>query len=99
VEPAGRKGKSAPPATLAASYGGRHVAAVHALPAATAGRAPHGEAAVAARREMPDLGNATLRDALVRLRALGVEVDYTGEGRVVGQEPAPGTALKRGARA
>jgi cell division protein FtsI/penicillin-binding protein 2 len=51
------------------------------------------------RNEMPDLREATLRDALVRLRALGVEVEYTGEGRVTEQVPAPGTPLHKGARA
>ncbi len=45
---------------------------------------------------MPDLTNATLRDALLRLREIGAEVEYTGEGRVVGQQPAPGMPLRRG---
>jgi hypothetical protein len=44
---------------------------------------------------MPDLRNATLRDALLRLRALGVEVEYAGEGRVQEQSPAPGTPVRR----
>lgn len=48
---------------------------------------------------MPDLRDATLRDALVRLRALGVEVEYSGEGRVREQRPEPGTPLRRGDRA
>jgi membrane peptidoglycan carboxypeptidase len=47
---------------------------------------------------MPDLQNSTLRDALLRLRELGVEVEYTGEGRVIGQQPDPGTPLRRGMR-
>ena len=49
--------------------------------------------------EMPDLRESTLRDALARLRTLGVDVEYTGEGRVIEQEPAPGTPLRKGARA
>jgi cell division protein FtsI/penicillin-binding protein 2 len=51
------------------------------------------------RAEMPDLHNATLRDALVHLRRLGVEVDYDGAGRVQDQSPAAGTPLRRGDRA
>ncbi len=46
--------------------------------------------------EMPDLHNSTLRDALQRLRTLGVRVDYQGEGRVLEQTPAAGTPLRRG---
>jgi cell division protein FtsI/penicillin-binding protein 2 len=53
----------------------------------------------AQRGEMPDLRDATLRDALRRLRALGVEAEYSGEGRVQDQQPAPGTPLRRGAKA
>jgi cell division protein FtsI/penicillin-binding protein 2 len=60
-------------------------------PAASGGARPE-------RGEMPDLRNATLRDALLRLRALGVEVDYAGEGRVQEQSPAPGTPVRRGDR-
>ena len=47
-------------------------------------------------RTMPDLRNATLRDALLRLREFGVEVEYQGEGKVVEQEPAPGSPLRHG---
>ncbi len=47
-------------------------------------------------RTMPDLRNYSLRDVLRRMRAAGIEVEYDGEGRVVGQEPAPGTPLHRG---
>ncbi len=50
----------------------------------------------AARGEMPDLRNSALRDALMRLRALGVEVEYSGEGRVQEQFPEPGAPLRRG---
>ena len=31
---------------------------------------------------MPDLRNATLRDAMARMQALGAEVEYQGEGRI-----------------
>jgi beta-lactam-binding protein with PASTA domain len=48
------------------------------------------------RSEMPDLRNSTLRDALQRLRIMGVRVDYQGEGRVQEQSPAAGTPLRRG---
>ncbi len=48
---------------------------------------------------MPDLQGSTLRDALNRLRALGIDVDYEGAGRVREQVPAPGTPLRRGDRA
>lgn len=48
---------------------------------------------------MPDLRGAALRDALLRLRALGVEAEYAGEGRVREQAPPPGTPLRRGDRA
>lgn len=51
------------------------------------------------RATMPDLEGVTLRDALNRLRLLGVEVDYEGAGRVTKQFPAPGVALRRGDRA
>jgi cell division protein FtsI/penicillin-binding protein 2 len=65
--------------------------------AASASR-PVSGAGSAGAQEMPDLRNATLRDALQRLRALGVQVDYEGEGRVMEQVPAAGTPLRRGAR-
>jgi beta-lactam-binding protein with PASTA domain len=45
---------------------------------------------------MPDVQHCTLRDALLRLRALGLQVDYRGNGRVLRQSPAPGAALKGG---
>ena len=47
---------------------------------------------------MPDLRNATLRDALQRMQAMGVDVQYNGEGKVVEQDPAVGTPLRRGSR-
>ena len=49
-------------------------------------------------RLMPDLRNATLRDALHRLQELDVEVEYHGEGKVLEQDPAPGTTLRKGGR-
>ena len=91
--------KPGAPAALAASYTRPGTTSVRELPGAVADRKQSRAVASVARGEMPDLGNATLRDALVRLHALGVEVEYTGEGRVIEQEPAPGEALKRGARA
>jgi hypothetical protein len=63
-----------------------------AIPAASTSPAP-------ARDAMPDLRNATLRDAILHLQRLGVEVEYTGEGLVKEQTPAPGAPLRRGDRA
>jgi membrane peptidoglycan carboxypeptidase len=45
---------------------------------------------------MPDLRQATLRDAVERLRDLGIEVEYEGEGRVLKQTPAAGEPLRPG---
>ncbi|MEO7425237.1 MAG: penicillin-binding transpeptidase domain-containing protein [Fibrobacteria bacterium] len=45
---------------------------------------------------MPDLNNYTLRDALSRLRNLGLDVEYSGTGRIIRQEPAMGTPVKAG---
>jgi membrane peptidoglycan carboxypeptidase len=65
----------------------------------SASKAASGSAAAnVGRGEMPDLQNSTLRDALQRLRALGVRVEYQGEGRVLEQSPAPGAPLRRGDR-
>ncbi len=49
-------------------------------------------------RVMPDLRNTTLRDALSRLQELNVEVEYHGAGKVLEQDPAPGTPLRHGGR-
>jgi hypothetical protein len=47
-------------------------------------------------RVMPDLNNNTLRDALLKLKSLGLDVEYTGTGRIIRQEPATGTPVKAG---
>jgi stage V sporulation protein D (sporulation-specific penicillin-binding protein) len=47
-------------------------------------------------RVMPDLENGTLRDALIKLKNLGLDVEYTGAGRIIRQEPAAGTSVKPG---
>jgi cell division protein FtsI (penicillin-binding protein 3) len=50
----------------------------------------------AGRRGMPDLNNATLREALSRLKHLGLDVEYTGTGRIIRQEPPAGAPVKPG---
>jgi cell division protein FtsI/penicillin-binding protein 2 len=47
-------------------------------------------------RAMPDLGNNTLRDALLKLKSLGLEVEYSGTGRIIRQEPAVGKTVRPG---
>lgn len=47
-------------------------------------------------RTMPDLDGNTLRDALLKLKNLGLEVEYEGSGRIIRQEPAPGATVKPG---
>jgi stage V sporulation protein D (sporulation-specific penicillin-binding protein) len=47
-------------------------------------------------RTMPELDGNTLRDALLKLKNLGLDVEYTGAGRIIRQEPAAGTAVKPG---
>ncbi len=47
-------------------------------------------------RTMPDLRGQTLRQALVVLEPLRVEVELAGQGRVVEQAPAPGDSLEAG---
>jgi cell division protein FtsI/penicillin-binding protein 2 len=47
-------------------------------------------------RVMPDLGDNTLRDALLKLKGLGLQVEYKGAGRIIGQVPAPGAKVKPG---
>jgi hypothetical protein len=49
-------------------------------------------------RTMPDLTNNTLRDALLKLKSLGLEVEYTGAGRIIRQEPAMGKTVRPGQR-
>lgn len=45
---------------------------------------------------MPDLSDHTLRDALFRLKDLGLDVEYNGAGRVIRQVPAAGAPIKSG---
>ena len=49
-------------------------------------------------RVMPNLENDTLRDAMLKLRktGLGLEVEYSGNGRIIRQEPASGAPVKKG---
>jgi cell division protein FtsI (penicillin-binding protein 3) len=47
----------------------------------------------AAGPSMPDLQGRTLRHALQALAPLGVELRVLGRGRVIGQDPAPGTIV------
>ena len=47
--------------------------------------------------KMPDLTGMSLRKCLRLLQSSGVEVQVTGTGRVIGQEPRPGAALVAGA--
>jgi cell division protein FtsI/penicillin-binding protein 2 len=47
-------------------------------------------------RVMPDLNNNTLRDALLKLKRLGLDVEYSGTGRIIRQEPAVGAPVKAG---
>lgn len=103
--------KSAQPARAEKREGGRTELASFTLRQSGAGKADESSrraasssaagtaVARAERAAMPDLEGATLRDALNRLRLLGVEVDYEGAGRVTKQSPAPGTPLRRGDRA
>ncbi|OAG27986.1 penicillin-binding transpeptidase domain-containing protein [Thermodesulfatator autotrophicus] len=48
-----------------------------------------------AENRMPDLRGLTLKEALERLSALGLEAEYQGFGVTVSQWPAPGTPLKK----
>lgn len=47
-------------------------------------------------RVMPSLDGNTLRDALLKLNNLGLDVEYTGAGRIIRQEPPAGAAVKPG---
>ncbi len=46
--------------------------------------------------EMPNLQDKSLRDALMLLNKLPLEIDYTGIGQVINQFPTPGTTVKPG---
>jgi len=45
---------------------------------------------------MPDVRNTGLREALKRLREMGLEVEYTGEGRILDQQPPSGSPVRHG---
>ena len=45
---------------------------------------------------VPDLGGMAMRDVLVTVEGSGLELALLGTGRVVGQAPAPGAALRPG---
>lgn len=47
---------------------------------------------------MPDVQHCTLRDALLRLKAFDLDIEYRGNGRVLRQSPPPGSAVKAGER-
>jgi cell division protein FtsI/penicillin-binding protein 2 len=89
----------APVETGLASFGARGVTGRSASSARTGAVVSSAETTLRPDRpSMPDLQGSTLRDALYRLRALGIEVDYEGAGRVREQAPAAGTPLRRGDR-
>ncbi|HAO98890.1 MAG TPA: hypothetical protein DCQ83_02475 [Fibrobacteres bacterium] len=82
-------------ATSTKSDAGKVIPASYAVPE----EAPESQVATSGSssdRVMPDLHNATLRDALLRMKALAIEVDYQGAGKVREQDPLPGAPLKRG---
>jgi hypothetical protein len=100
---------AARPATAAASI--KAASASIRMPGKAGSAASSAKAVASAREEgvrrpepgavptMPDLRGAALRDAMLRLRALGLEADYSGEGRVRDQVPAAGAPVRRGDRA
>lgn len=45
---------------------------------------------------LPDLAGLSARAAAARLHALGLRVEWRGQGRVAGQSPAPGSEVPRG---
>lgn len=57
---------------------------------------PESEAGTSEPLRMPDVRGQSLRDALVTLYNLELEVQISGYGRVARQTPAPGTHLKPG---
>ncbi|MPN57155.1 hypothetical protein SDC9_204849 [bioreactor metagenome] len=44
---------------------------------------------------MPDLSNMGIRDALYLMENLGYCIKFTGKGKVVTQDPAPGTFIDK----
>ncbi len=89
-------------AALDANPVARVSAAGHADAAAAAKGQPavpaHAAAAVRAvpPGAMPDLSEDTLRDALYKIKDLGLDVEYNGSGRVIRQEPPAGVPVKAG---
>jgi cell division protein FtsI/penicillin-binding protein 2 len=71
-------------------------AKARAADTAGGGRAAAVSQAAPDARAMPDLDNNTLRDALLKLKGLGLDVEYSGTGRIIRQEPAAGTPVKAG---
>ncbi len=47
-------------------------------------------------RSMPDVKELTIRDALLKLKNLGLKVEYTGNGKVIDQIPAQGELVEPG---
>jgi len=47
-------------------------------------------------RLMPDLSEDTLREAMRKLKNLDLEVEYTGNGRIIRQEPPAGAPVRAG---
>ncbi len=45
---------------------------------------------------VPDCKGMTIRDALALLRAAGLKVRFSGQGKVINQSPAPRTKVKKG---
>jgi cell division protein FtsI (penicillin-binding protein 3) len=71
-------------------------AALAAEPVAVASSAGERSARATPAGAMPDLSEHTLRDALSLIKDLGLEVEYNGSGRVIRQEPPPGSSIKAG---
>ncbi len=67
---------------------------------ASSGAGPTGTSSVVRgggeRVALPDLAGLSARSAAARLHALGLRVEWRGQGRVAGQSPAPGSELTRG---
>ena len=78
------------------SAGRTSAASAAAKGASSAGPASTAAVRATAPGSMPDLNEHTLRDALFQLKDLGLDVEYSGSGRVIRQEPAPGARIKAG---
>jgi beta-lactam-binding protein with PASTA domain len=46
---------------------------------------------------VPDFGSLSLRESIQRASRLGIELSFSGVGRVVSQAPEPGEIVERGA--